>query len=159
MPMPARKWMFTFGFRFRFTFTAASPKSQGRECLRFKFDIPTHVLLSDDRHEVTRMVHETAASIEQFARSEGWGKAQGLAAGSCKKLFCGPYETCHVLAEKGDCRFSDLARPSMSGLGINFFKLSAELGWQMERISHETHPDEVPMGMMAGMVLLGKSEI
>ncbi len=34
-------WMFTFGFRF--TFTAASPKSQGRECLRRLPVVQVHV--------------------------------------------------------------------------------------------------------------------
>ena len=42
----------------------------------------------------------------------------------------------------------------MSGLGINFFELSQTLGWQIDKITRDSDPDTVPLGMMAGMVLL-----
>jgi hypothetical protein len=62
---------------------------------------------------------------------------------------------CIVLDNNEDCRFPDQARPSLSGLGVNFLELSKTLGWQFERITKDTNPDDVPMGMMAGMVLIG----
>ncbi|MDM8550278.1 DUF2284 domain-containing protein [Desulfobacterales bacterium HSG2] len=128
---------------------------QYKHAVVFKFDVPTEVLLSEERREVSRLVHETASAIEKFAINDGYAKAKGLAAGSCKRLFCGEYEKCGVLTRDGDCRFPDLAKPSMSGLGINFFELSRLLGWQISKITKESNPDDVPMGLMAGMVLIG----
>ncbi len=104
----------------------------------FKFDVPTEILLTDDRHDVAGIVHETAAKIEQFAINNGYTKSKGLAAGSCKPLFCSKYDKCIALTGNGRCRFPNLARTSMSGLGINFFDLTEILGWQMSKITRET---------------------
>jgi len=87
--------------------------------------------------------------------TNGYIKAQGLVGGSCKRLFCHEYDTCSVLTGEGDCRFPAVARPSMSGVGINFFALSKALGWQITKITTDTKPDDTPMGLSAGMVLLG----
>jgi len=43
----------------------------------------------------------------------------------------------------------------MSGVGINFFALSNALGWQITKITTDTTPHDTPMGLLAGMVLLG----
>ncbi len=120
----------------------------------FKFDVPTEILLTDDRRDVARIVHETAANIELFAVNHEYAKSKGLAAGSCKPLFCSKYDKCIALDRDGECRFPNLARPSMSGLGINFFELTKVLGWQMSKITRDSNPDNIPMGLMAGMVLV-----
>jgi predicted metal-binding protein len=127
---------------------------QYEHALVFKFDVPTEILLGDDRHEIARLVHETAASIERLALEAGFRKAEGLAGGSCKQLFCAEYADCRVLRAGGDCRFPDQARPSMSGFGVNVFELARAAGWQMNKITSESSPDDVPMGLMAGMVLI-----
>lgn len=127
------------------------------ECaLAFKFDVPTAVLLSDDRYDVSRLLHETAAAIEGYAKEHGFPNSRGLAGGSCKPLFCHEHPQCEVISGGGVCRHPDLARPSMSGLGINFSELSKTLGWQIDRITQETDSSKVPMGLMAGMVLMGR---
>jgi predicted metal-binding protein len=122
--------------------------------LVFKFDVPTEVLLGDGRFEVARLVHETAGALESHALNRGYAAARGLAAGSCKRIFCAEEKTCRVIADGGVCRHPDLARPSISGLGVNFFELARTVGWSIERITRESDPDQVPMGLMAGMVLL-----
>jgi len=122
--------------------------------LVFKFDVPTEVLLGDGRFEVSRIVHETAANLERYALACGYAAAQGLAAGSCKRIFCAEERNCQVLAGDGDCRHPDAARPSISGLGVNFFELSRTVGWPIHKITRESDPDDVPMGLMAGIVLL-----
>ena len=133
-----------------------------RECvgqfefaLVFKFDVPTEMLLTDERREIARTTHETAASIERLALHNGFERSMGLAAGSCKPLFCTDFDECLALAKGGECRFPDFARPSMSGVGINFFDLAEKLGWDAKKITSATRADDVPMGMMAGMVLIG----
>jgi predicted metal-binding protein len=66
--------------------------------LVFKFDVPTEVLLGDGRFEVSRIVHETAAALERHALACGYADARGLAAGSCKRIFCAEEMDCRVLS-------------------------------------------------------------
>jgi predicted metal-binding protein len=122
--------------------------------LVFKFDVPTEVLLGDGRFEVARLVHEAAATLEDHALICGYAAARGLAAGSCKRIFCAKENDCRVITGKGKCRHPDAARPSISGLGVNFFELSRTVGWPIAKITRESRPDQVPMGLMAGIVLL-----
>ncbi len=125
------------------------------QVLVFKFDVPTSVLLSEERYEVTRLIHETASGIELFALANGYGRAKGFAGGSCKQVFCKESLTCRVLSGTGGCRNPDKARQSMSGMGVDFLELTKLLGWKMEIITETTNAEEVSMGMMAGMVLMG----
>jgi predicted metal-binding protein len=122
--------------------------------LVFKFDVPTEVLLGDGRLEVARLVHETAATLEDHALVCGYAAARGLAAGSCKRIFCAQENNCRAIAGDGKCRHPDAARPSISGLGVNFFELSRTVGWPIAKITRESRPEEIPMGLMAGIVLL-----
>jgi predicted metal-binding protein len=122
--------------------------------LVFKFDVPTDVLLGDGRFEVARLVHETAADLEAHALSHGYAAARGLAAGSCRRIFCAGEKDCRVIATGGRCRHPETARPSISGLGVNFFALSRTVGWSIDKITRDSRPEEVPMGLMAGIVLL-----
>ncbi len=127
---------------------------QFARALVFKFDVPTEVLLGDGRFEVSRLVHETAAALEAHALAGGYTAARGLAAGSCKRIFCAEEKDCPVIADDGPCRHPELARPSISGLGVNFFELARSVGWSIEKITRESRPDQVPMGLMAGIVLV-----
>jgi predicted metal-binding protein len=61
---------------------------------------------------------------------------------------------CRVLSEDGNCRHPEAARPSISGLGVNFFELSRTVDWPIHKITSASNPEEVPMGLMAGIVLL-----
>ncbi len=124
------------------------------EALVFKFDVPTETLLGDERFDVARIVHETAADLERRALTSGYAAARGLAAGSCKRIFCRAENDCRVLAANRGCRHPDAARPSISGLGVNFLELSRTVGWPMQKITRASDPREVPMGLMAGIVLL-----
>jgi hypothetical protein len=44
----------------------------------------------------------------------------------------------------------------MSGFGINVSRLAEKAGWKMDRITNETDPKEVKMGMLCGLVLIGR---
>ncbi len=122
--------------------------------LVFKFDVPWEVLLSDDRRDVSRVLHETAATLEMAAIESGVKKAKGFAGGSCKEAFCKDYGQCQALSSEQVCRFPDAARQSMSGMGVDFKTLSTLAGWQMDtRIPKDPIPDST--GFMAGCVLLG----
>jgi predicted metal-binding protein len=123
--------------------------------LVFKIDTPTEVLLDDRRFDVAKLIHEISAGLERSATEKGFTNSQGFAAGSCKMIFCRDQEKCVVLEKNENCRFPDKARPSLSGLGVNFLELSETIGWQFNKITKDTSPDDVSMGMMAGIVLIG----
>lgn len=129
--------------------------TQYEHVLAFKIDTPTEVLLDDRRFDVAKHVHEIAADIERLARQKGFVHSRGFAAGSCKMIFCKEQAKCIVLERNKNCRYPDKARPSLSGLGVNFLELSRTIGWQFNKITKDTKPDEVSMGMMSGMVLIG----
>ncbi|MFO7748932.1 MAG: DUF2284 domain-containing protein [Desulfobacteraceae bacterium] len=129
--------------------------------LVFKFDVPSTTLLSDDRHDVTRLIHDTASAIERFAVGKGYKQSAGFAGGSCRQLFCAEHDACRVLAKQGECRHPEIARPSMSGMGVDVLKLTRLAGWKNRFFTTKDGPansdspdDAVSMGFMAGLVLL-----
>lgn len=126
-----------------------------RQILVFKIDIPAADLLGDNRLPVARTIHHIAASLERAARTQGFPQARGLAAGSCKELFCGEEESCAVLHRQQPCPHSDRTRPSLSAVGVDFSALAASVGWEFGAIDPNQISGEPAMGLMAGLVLLG----
>jgi predicted metal-binding protein len=122
--------------------------------LVFKIDAPIADLLGPERLPLARSIHRIAATLERAARSRGLVNARGLAAGSCKELFCGEAEVCVVLDTQQPCRHPDLARPSISAVGVNFTALTQSVGWQFAKIDPDQAADEAALGLMAGLVLL-----
>jgi predicted metal-binding protein len=121
--------------------------------LVFKIDVFPQVLLSEDRFETFKSVYMIASKLEASARDEGFPRAKGLAAGSCKPVFC-KGRACDALMDGGECRYPSLARPSMEAVGINVFTISREVGWDIHKILKDSDPDAVPKGMLAGLILL-----
>lgn len=122
--------------------------------LIFKIDVPTEILLSEDQFKEFRKVYEIVAELESKALQAGYTRSRGLGAGSCKPVFC-PEQACQALRKGESCRFPDIARPSMEAVGINVFKLIKQVGWEIHKITEETDPEEVPNGVLAGLVLVG----
>ena len=120
----------------------------------FKIDVPSEILLSNQRCEIFQLLHEIAAGVERAAVKMGYFDSKGFAGGSCKPLFCRDHPDCRALAEGGTCRHPDRARQSMSGFGINVSKLQQAAGWHMDKITRETDPDDVPIGSVSGLVLI-----
>ncbi len=126
-----------------------------QQILVFKIDVPVSALMGPERLDSARTIHRIAANLEQEAINRGWPLARGLAAGSCKELFCSLQE-CVVLAQGLVCPHSDRARPSISALGVDFAQLAETIGWQFGKIDEQTVTTGEPaMGLMAGIVLLG----
>ena len=121
----------------------------------FKIDVPSEILLSDERRDIFRLLHEIAASIEQSAIDMGFHDSNAYAGGSCKQIFCRDHPDCRVLAENGKCRNPLFARPSMSGFGINVLKLKKAAGWMSNKTPRESDPDTVSMETVCGLVLIG----
>ncbi|MCP4579372.1 MAG: DUF2284 domain-containing protein [Deltaproteobacteria bacterium] len=121
----------------------------------FKIDVLTETLLTPQTLEVFRSLHGIGAAIERAAVKKGYDNSKAFAGGSCKPLFCQDHPDCLVLSENGTCRHPHIARPSMSGFGINVSLLIKAAGWHMNRITCKTDPKEVEMGMLCGLVLIG----
>lgn len=125
-----------------------------RRALVLKIDVPTEILLSHQRQEIYRLLHEIAAGVEAAAKSAGFSRARAFAGGCCKQIFCSDHPACRVLSEGGTCRHVEHSRPSMSGFGINVTRLMDAAGWSMRRITRDTTTDEVPVGTVSALVLI-----
>ncbi|MCD6425541.1 MAG: DUF2284 domain-containing protein [Anaerolineales bacterium] len=117
--------------------------------------IPALMLLSWERLGVGKVLHELVANVELEARKMGYARSSGFAGGSCKELFCQDHLSCRRVEENGPCRHPDLARPSMSGYGIDVFQLIKSCGWKTNFNHEEGLPAEDQLSWVAGLVMLG----
>ena len=125
------------------------------QILVFKMDAPVTALMGQARLPIARKIHFLAATLEQEAIAAGMLHARGLAAGSCKELFCAQHEVCVVLEHQQPCPHAHQARPSISALGVNFSALAQSVGWPFGPLDPKTAATGEPaMGLMAGLVLL-----
>jgi predicted metal-binding protein/DNA-directed RNA polymerase subunit RPC12/RpoP len=122
--------------------------------LIFKFDMPLNAIQGAERREAALLLHETTAAIEHQAKSLGFKKACGYSSGGCKRTFCYEHAYCAGLETGGQCRNPDKARPSLSGMGVNWHELSKTLGWAMQKNEDGESNPEAKFIMMAGLVLL-----
>ena len=120
------------------------------KALVFKLEVPKEVSFSFERNEVLALIHEIGAGVEKAARELGAAKARAFAGGSCKELFCADYPECRVLDEGKACRNPHLARPSMSGHGIDVGKLMETAGWPQNSVVAK----EETTATFTGLVLL-----
>jgi len=124
----------------------------------FVCEIPSSVVVRDkatikERVAAYQDVYKIVNGIESEAFYDGHYLAFGFGAGSCRHTFCGQQEDCAVL--KGTkCRFSLRSRPSMEAVGIDVFKLVASAGWNIYPIGSDAKPDEIPCGVLAGIVIV-----
>lgn len=124
-----------------------------RHALVFKIEALIENMLSTEGHEIFKLLHQIAASVEIHAIDQGYTEARAFAGGSCKKLFCRDHQKCRVLSIGDKCRYPHLARPSMSGFGINVKKMLAAAGWDMADTAIDP-PDPKAMGSASGLVLI-----
>jgi predicted metal-binding protein len=122
--------------------------------LAFKFDMPMEAVQGTERREASLLLHETTAAIEHQAQSLGFERARGYSSGACKKTLCHEHSDCAALQEGGRCRHSDKARPSLSGMGVNWHELSRTLGWEMQKTENGDLNPRAETIMMAGLVFL-----
>ncbi|MCD6297203.1 MAG: DUF2284 domain-containing protein [Deltaproteobacteria bacterium] len=135
-PEDARQWIRTY-----------------HSALIFKIDVSPGVLFSEEGLEVFKKVFVISARLEELSVARGHAFSQGLAAGSCKAVFCRDIP-CEALINDGKCRYQSLARPSMEALGINVFRLAKDVGWEIHAILRESDPDDIPSAMLAGLLLV-----
>lgn len=125
--------------------------------LVFAIKAEEEVLLGKGRLAIARAVHETAAALEREALAQGCSSAVGLAAGSCKELFCAEAPFCRVVEKGASCLFPEKARSSVSGVGLHVRSLCDCLGWKLQW-SEKQQGREVTTLLMLGMVLVASPE-
>ncbi|MBK5099947.1 MAG: DUF2284 domain-containing protein [Desulfobacteraceae bacterium] len=119
----------------------------------FKIDVAPELLLSNERFDSFREVYVISAGLEAFSQDRGYLLSRGLAAGSCRPVFCNNI-ACAALTDEKQCRYPSLARPSMEALGINVFQLAKNLGWEIHPLLRDSDPKDAPTAMLAGLVLV-----
>ncbi|MBI9075482.1 MAG: DUF2284 domain-containing protein [Desulfatibacillum sp.] len=122
--------------------------------LFFRVHAPKSQVFSAMLPEIMGQVHTIAASLEYKALELGFSKAKAFAGGSCKNIFCQDQPDCQVVAQNGPCRNPTLARPSMSGFGIDVSALATAAGWPMLDKNANATMDDAPMPLY-GLVIMG----
>ena len=104
------------------------------------------------RVEAYKKVFEITGAVESAAFYDGHYLAVGFAAGSCKSTYC--YDKpCAVLGGE-KCRFQLRSRPSMESVGIDCYRIAAQLGWEIYPIGSSAGPGCIPHGLLMGLVLV-----
>ena len=124
------------------------------QALFFRVDVPVEVLFSSDNRELFQLLHEIAAGIEQAAIKLGYIRAKAFAGDSCKRIFCHDQPGCQALSPFGKCRNPQVARPSMSGFGINVAKLLQSVGWGNGEGKFSTVDGSGKTSFVCGLVLI-----
>jgi predicted metal-binding protein len=138
--------------------------SQYRWAVLFKRDvgsleegIPTSAAQHKEKPGLARNFHgktyEIVGRLETYAQTEGYDLAMGFACGTCRVNLCNGAPCAFM--EKGECRFSMQARPSMEGVGIDVFDLCNKVGWDVYMIC-KIEPDlsVIPSGVSVGIVFI-----
>lgn len=127
--------------------------NESQYALVIRFEVDSASLIGEERPLVFGLLQQIVAATERDAKALGFDNAEGFAGGSCKGSLCYEHDVCEVLFGNGQCRNPDIARPSMSGYGVNVGKLMKSAGWSSELFSSDADED-VQMMWLAGLILL-----
>jgi predicted metal-binding protein len=125
----------------------------------FVREIPSAVVVRDkatitERVAAYQDVYRIVNALESEAFYDGHYLAVGFGAGSCRHTFCGLQKDCAVLCGS-KCRFSLRSRPSMEAVGIDVYRMVVSAGWSIYPIGSDAGPEDIPCGVLAGIVILG----
>ena len=123
-----------------------------------RIDVPTAALFSEERREIMHLLHEVVSTVEQKAVTIGYIASRGFAGGSCKKIFCHEHSDCRMLSSQQPCRYPHLARPSMSGFGIDVARLMQTANWPSARANPDSTGNSESMTWVAGLIVLGDAQ-
>ncbi len=118
--------------------------------------IPSSMLLTWERFELGRVLHELVATVELESKNMGYTRSVGFAGGSCKELFCQDHLRCRRINKNGPCRHPDLARPSMSGYGIDVFQLVDSCAWDTNLNLDDSATAEDQLSWVAGLIMISE---
>lgn len=117
----------------------------------FKVDVSSGKL--EDFELVTnKTIMNIVWKLESAAFYDGYYLATGFGATNCKEIFCRNLE-CAALAGKG-CRHPFKGRPGMHGMGIDAFRMAANVGWEVYPLGSSAELEEVPHMTSMGLVIV-----
>jgi predicted metal-binding protein len=124
----------------------------------FTLDVPPEVIVREkttikERVAAFQKVYKLVSEVESMAFYDGHYLAFGFGAGSCRHTFCGQQDSCLAMEGKR-CRFSLISRPSMEAVGIDVYQLVARQGWDIYPIGSGAKPEEMPKGVLTGIVIV-----
>ncbi len=124
----------------------------------FTLDVPPEVIVREkttikERVGAFQKIYKMVSEVESLAFYDGHYLAFGFGAGSCRHTFCGQQDSCLAMEGKR-CRFSLIARPSMEAVGIDVYQLVARQGWDIYPIGSGAKPEDMPKGVLAGIVIV-----
>lgn len=131
-------------------------RKKSKYAIAVRIDVPTAIMFSDQRNEIMQLLHEIVAGVEEMASDMGYPGTKSFAGGSCKQLFCREHAVCGVLSGQGRCRNPQVARPSMSGFGIDVARLMQTAGWPAKKAESEFASDAESMTWVAGLILIAE---
>jgi predicted metal-binding protein len=129
-------------------------QAESEYAVAVKIELPASVMFSDERKGVMQLLHQIVAAVEQKAIQAGFAKSKAFAGGSCKELFCENQATCCVVTENKPCRHIDVARPSMSGFGVDVTHLMRASGWPAQKAERSNGSDKDATSWVAGLIML-----
>jgi predicted metal-binding protein len=116
-------------------------------------DIAGKKITKKSRTPYQKKLAEIVSKIESEAFYDGYHLAVGFGSGSCKRLFC-PETDCVALIPGKPCVHPYKARSAMEAVGMDAFTMATKFGWEIYPIGHSTSPEEVPHGLLLGLVLI-----
>lgn len=126
----------------------------------FAIDVPAAQIVSNkDREKLTALRNafvkdfEIVLALEGQAFYDGYYKAFGFGAGTCRRFFCFAEPNCAVL-EGNSCRHPILARSAMEAVGIDVYKLVARQGWDIYPVGEGVEEKCVEKGNVVGIVIV-----
>jgi predicted metal-binding protein len=122
-----------------------------KHAIAVRLVVPTAALFSEERWGVFRLLQEIVAAVEIAAVELGYTGSRAFAGGCCKKVFCRDDAECRALSAGGQCLHPQVARPSMSGFGIDVAGLMKSCGWPADMAVREAGA----MSWVAGLVMVG----
>lgn len=124
----------------------------------FTVDVKPEVIVRNrativERVQAYQDVYKLVSDLESMAFYDGHYLAFGLSAGSCRHTFCGQKEDCAAM-NGGKCRFSLKSRPSMEAVGIDVYRMIAQLGWDIYPTGSGIAAEDVVQGTLCGIVIV-----
>lgn len=129
-------------------------RDQSEDAVTVKIEMGTQELFSEKQKDFMRLLHLIVATVEQKAIELGFSSSKGFAGGSCKELFCYDQDQCPVISDNTPCLHPNMARPSISGFGVDAVQLMKSSGWPCTIGDQSDASNDSATSWIVGLVLI-----
>ncbi|MFC2019270.1 DUF2284 domain-containing protein [Chloroflexota bacterium] len=135
--------------------------SRFRYAILFRIEAPSEVTVwhgkTKEQKKVSarynKMRHDIIAKIESTAFYDGYYLAVGFGGGPCKSFLC-PTQDCQALEPGKGCRHPFYAREAMEGIGMDVYRMVAQMGWDIYPFGMALTKDDVPFAVKTGIIFI-----